>query len=85
MVGQIPLPLQAVQSDGGSEFLTEFGPTVAELQITHYFNRPNYPQGNGRIETVRLHQALGYKTPEQFYQEWLKPHPMRKEVLSDMS
>lgn len=120
MVAKFPFPVQAVQSDGGSEFLKEFGPTVAELQLTHYFNRPNYPQGNGRIErsfrtdeeefyqveelpadlggleaallawnrvyeTVRPHQALGYKTPEQFYQDWLKPHPMRKEVLSDMS
>ena len=70
--------------------------------MTHYFNRPNYPRGNGRIErsfltdeeefcqvedlpadlggleqalldwnrtyeTVRPHQVLGYKTPDQFY------------------
>ena len=74
----------------------------------HYFNRPNYPQRNGRVarafrtdresalggyqveelparlqagleaaplalnqvyERVRPHQALGYKTPEQFYQD----------------
>ncbi len=28
-------------------------------------------------ETVRPHQALEYKTPDQFYQDWLKPHPMR--------
>ena len=94
--------MQAIRSDGGSEFLKEFGPTVKELQLALYFNRPNYPQGNGRIErsfrtdeeefyqveelpadlggleavllawnrvyeTVRPHQALGYKTPEQFY------------------
>ncbi len=36
-------------------------------------------------ETVWSHQALGYKTPEQFHQEWLNTHPMGKEVLSDMS
>ena len=120
MVAQFPFPVQAVQSDGGSEFLKEFGPTVEELKLAHYFNRPNYPQGNGRIErsfrtdeeefyqvedlpadlsgleqallrwnhtyeTVRPHQALGYKTPEQFYHDWLKNHPSGKEVLSDMS
>ena len=120
MAAQFPFPVQAVQSDGGSEFLKEFGPTAAELQLAHYFNRPNYPQGNGRIErsfrtdeeefyqveelpadlggleaallrwnhiyeTVRPHQALGYKTPEQFYQDWLKHHPTGKEALSDMS
>ena len=91
-----------MQSDNGSEFLGDFGPAVRKLQLTHYFNRPNYPQGNGRIErvfrtdedeflqvydlpktlpqleeallawnhtyeTVRPHQALGYKTPHQFY------------------
>tara|TARA_B100001971_G_C18170823_1_gene527012 strand:+ start:611 stop:1294 length:684 start_codon:yes stop_codon:yes gene_type:complete len=120
LVAQFPFPVKAIQSDGGSEFLKEFGPTVEELQLTHYFNRPNYPQGNGRIErsfrtdeeefyqveelpadlggleaallawnhlyeTVRPHQALGYKTPDQFYRDWLYTHPMRKEVLSDMS
>lgn len=120
MVAKFPFPVQAVQSDGGSEFLKEFGPTVEELQLAHYFNRPNYPQGNGRIErsfrtdeeefyqveelpadlggleaallrwnhiyeTVRPHQALGYKTPDQFYQDWLSTHSSRKEVLSDMS
>jgi transposase InsO family protein len=103
LVAQFPFPVRAVQSDGGSEFLKDFGPAVAELHLTQYFNRPNYPQGNGRIErsfrtdeeefyqveelpadlggleaallrweqlyeTVRPHQALGYKTPEQFYQ-----------------
>jgi putative transposase len=120
LVAQFPFQVQAIQSDGGSEFLKEFGHTVEELQLTHYFNRPNYPQGNGRIErsfrtdeeefyqveefpadlggletalllwnhiyeTVRPHQALGYKTPDQFYQNWLTTHPLRKEVLSDMS
>lgn len=107
MVVQFPFLVQAIQSDGGSEFLGTFGPIVEELQLAHYFNRPNYPQGNGCIErsfrtdeeefyqveelpadlggleaallawnhiyyeTVRPHQALGYKTPEQFYREWL--------------
>ena len=36
-------------------------------------------------EQVRLYQALGYKTPEQSYQDWLKIHSTEKEVLSDMS
>ncbi len=119
MVANFPFPLQAIQSDGGSEFLGSFGSTVQELGLVHYFNRPNYPQGNGRIErsfrtdeeefyqveelpgdlagleaallawnqvyeTVRPHQALGYLTPEQFYQNWLNNY-QRKEVVSDIS
>ena len=40
---------------------------------------------NRIYETVRPHQALGYLTPNQFYQNWLNSHPIRKEVLSDMS
>ena len=87
--------------------------------MTHYFNRPNYLQGNGRIErsfrtdeeefyqvedlpadlggleqallawnrtyeTVRPHQALGYKTPDQFYRQWLNNNK-GKEALSDIS
>ena len=120
MVAQFPFSVQAIQSDGGSEFLGIFGPTVEELQLAHYFNRPNYPQGNGCIErsfrtdeeefyqvedlpadlgglelallswnhvyeTVRPHQALGYKTPDQFYQDWIRTHSTGKEALSDMS
>ena len=120
LVTQFPFPVEAIQSDGGREFLKEFGPMVYKLELTHYFNRPNYPQGNGRVErcfrtdeeefyqveelpadlggleaallawnriyeTVRPHQALGYLTPDQFYQNWLNSHPTRKEVLSDMS
>jgi putative transposase len=114
-----PFPVQAIQSDGGSEFLGEFSTTVTELRLTHYFNRPYYPQGNGRIErsfrtdddefyhvhdlpadfggietallawnhryeSRRLHQALDYLTPNQFYQHWSAIH-LRKEAVSDMS
>ena len=120
VVAQFPFPIEAVQSDGGSEFLKDFGPVVEELKLIHYFNRPNYPQGNGCIErsfrtdeeefyqveelpadlggqeaallrwnkvyqSVRPHQALGYKTPDQFYQDWLTAHQKREEVLSDIS
>jgi putative transposase len=120
VVAEFPFPVEAVQSDGGAEFLKDFGSKVKELKLTHYFNRPNYPQGNGCIERsfrtddeefyqveelpaelgrleaaleawnqvyeqVRPHQALGYKTPDQFYQDWLTAHSGREEVLSDMS
>lgn len=120
VVKEFPFLVTAIQSDGGSEFLGAFGGAVEELKLLHYFNRPNYPQGNGRVERsfrtdeeefyqveelpadlggleaallawnqvyerVRPHQALGYKTPEQFYQDWLKNHFTREEVLSDMS
>ena len=62
VVTQFPFQVQAIQSDGGSEFLKEFGAAIAELQLTHYFNRPNYPQGNGRVER-------SFRTDEEeFYQ-----------------
>ncbi len=122
LVTRFPSPVEAVQSDGGSEFLKEFGPVAKELKLTHYFNHLNYPQGNGRIErsfrteedefyqveempahlggieaallqwnhvlpsgrTILLHQALAYKTPEQFYQDWLTTHTRKEGLLSDM-
>ena len=120
VISGFPFPVQAIQSDGGPEFLGQFTKTVEELKLTHYFNRPYYPQGNGRIErsfrtdddefyhvqdlpadigglksallawnhryqSWRLHQALGYLTPDQFYQQWLSQQPQRKEAVSDMS
>jgi len=119
VVKELPFPMAAIQSDGGSEFLGAFRLAAEELKLPHYFNRPNYPQGNGQIERsfrtddeefyqvedlpanlggqeaallawnkvyeqVRPHQALGYKTPDQFYQDWLKNNYTRQEVLSDM-
>ena len=42
VVAQFPFPALALQSHGGSEFLKEFGATVAQLRLTHYFNGPNY-------------------------------------------
>ncbi len=39
---------------------------------------------NRRYESRRIHQALGYLTPNQFYQQWFENHP-RKEAVSDMS
>ncbi len=61
-VAQFPFPVRAIQSDGGSEFLKDFQAASAELRITHYFNRPRYPQGNGRIER-------SFRTDEEeFYQ-----------------
>jgi transposase InsO family protein len=123
VVTQFPFPLQAIQTDGGSEFLGAFTETVQRLGLVRYVNRPNYPQGNGRIErsfrtdeesasggyqveelpadlggrqaallawnqryeTWRPHQALGYLTPEQFYQKWLASNYQREEALSDIS
>ena len=120
VVKEFPFPVLAIQSDGGSEFLGAFEMAVQELTLLRYFNRPNYPQGNGRIERsfrtdeeefcqvaelpadlggqeaallswnriyeqVRPHEALGYKTPEQFHQAWLNTHSAKKEVLSDIS
>ena len=40
---------------------------------------------NHTCETVRPHQALGYKTPDQFYHHWLNTDATGKGVLSDIS
>jgi len=39
---------------------------------------------NRVYEQVRPHQVPGYKTPEQFYREWLTIHHAAKEMLSGM-
>jgi len=47
---RFPFPLWAVQCDGGSEFRGAFAAAALAAGITQYTNRPNYPQGNGRVE-----------------------------------
>ena len=37
-IAQFPFPVEAVQSDGGAEFLKDFGPVAEELKLNHYFN-----------------------------------------------
>lgn len=118
LLRRFPFPVTAIQTDNGPEFLGDFAAGARHLGLTHYYNRPYYPQGNGRIErcfktdeeefyqvedlpaelrgldtklqawnqiyeTVRPHQALGYLTPDAFYQHWLQTHG--KEALSDIS
>ena len=120
LVAEFPFPVQAIQSDGGSEFMTDFITAAQAVSIIPYVNRPNYPQGNGRVErsfrtdedefyqvedwpadlgglgtallrwnrvyeTVRPHQALGYLTPDEFYERWVDEQRQRKEAVSDMS
>ncbi len=40
---------------------------------------------NRVYETVRPHQALGYLTPDEFYERWANGQHQRKEAVSDMS
>jgi transposase InsO family protein len=63
-----PFPIQAVNTDNGSEYLLHFHRELAEAwKIPHYFTDPHCPKQNGRVE--RFHQTVEY---EYFnYQEGL--------------
>lgn len=47
---EFPFAIWAVQTDGGSEFMAEFAAAAKAAGVAHYVNRPNYPQGQGRVE-----------------------------------
>lgn len=47
---RLPFPVRAVQCDGGHEFRGAFEQAAAAAGIPQFTNRPNYPQGNGRVE-----------------------------------
>lgn len=53
-----PFPIWAVQTDGGSEFMAEFAAAAKAAGVAHYVDRPNYPQGQGRIERSFLSDVL---------------------------
>jgi transposase InsO family protein len=62
LVERFPFPVSAVQSDGGSEFMKEFGQAASGLGLTHYVTAPYHPQSNGRVERA-------FRTDEEeFYQ-----------------
>ena len=54
-----PFPIQAVNTDNGSEYLLNFHKEVKKWDIPHYFTNPHCPKQNGRVE--RFHQTAEYE------------------------
>ena len=54
-----PFPIQAVNTDNGSEYLLNFHKEVISWGIPHYFTDPHCPKQNGRVE--RFHQTAEYE------------------------
>lgn len=54
-----PFPIQAVNTDNGSEYLLHFHQELEDWGIPHYFTDPHCPKQNGRVE--RLHQTVEYE------------------------
>lgn len=63
-----PFPVWAMQTDGGSEFLGDFIAAAAAAGIPHYFNRPNHPQGQGRVERSFLTDDREFHEVEELEQ-----------------
>lgn len=55
-----PFPINAVNTDNGSEYLLYFHKELEdEWKIPHYFTDPHCPKQNGRVE--RFHQTAEYE------------------------
>ncbi len=54
-----PFPIQAINTDNGSEYLLAFHKEIEEWGIPHFFTDPHCPKQNGRVE--RLHQTAEYE------------------------
>jgi transposase InsO family protein len=50
VIGYFPFPIQAINTDNGSEYLLNFHAKCEELEIPHYFNTPHTPTMNSRAE-----------------------------------
>lgn len=57
--GYFPFPIQAVNTDNGSEYLLNFHKEIEKWGIPHYFTNPHCPKQNGRVE--RFHQTVEYE------------------------
>ncbi len=74
-----PIPIKAIQTDNGSEFLKEFDNKLKDQGIVHFFTYPKHPQQNAYIEsfnrTIQMHMVeeyrklLEYPTTKQFNEE----------------
>lgn len=54
-----PFPIQAINTDNGSEYLLNFHKEVCSWGIPHFFTDPHCPKQNGRVE--RFHQTAEYE------------------------
>ena len=52
LVDRMPFPVQAIQVDGGSEFMAEFEQTCRQRGIALYVLPPRSPKLNGRVERM---------------------------------
>lgn len=52
LVARMPFPVQAIQVDGGSEFMAEFEVACQERGIALYVLPPRSPKLNGRVERL---------------------------------
>ncbi len=52
LVARMPFPIQAIQVDGGSEFMAEFETACQEREIALYVLPPRSPKLNGRVERL---------------------------------
>lgn len=50
LINFFPFPIEALQTDNGSEYLLNFHKRCREAGVTHYFTDPQSPKQNGRVE-----------------------------------
>ena len=59
VVSYFTFPIEAIQTDNGSEYLLNFHKACQETGIIHYFSYPHTPKMNGRAE--RMIQTVTYE------------------------
>ena len=59
VVNYFTFPIEAIQTDNGSEYLLNFHKTCEATGIAHYFSYPYTPKMNGRAE--RMIQTVTYE------------------------
>ena len=52
LIARMPFPVQALQVDGGAEFMAEFEQACEDRRITLYVLPPRSPKLNGRVERL---------------------------------
>ncbi|MFH1792555.1 MAG: integrase core domain-containing protein [Patescibacteria group bacterium] len=75
----LPVPIQTIQTDNGSEFLGVFNHYCRENEIKHHFTYPKHPKVNGVVE--RFNRSIQEEWLNIYQDEMAEPALINQRIV----